>query len=150
MAGASLKADIHIDDREVRQALQRLERSGGNLQAAFADIGEYLLISHRERWEREEAPDGTPWAPLDPKYQARKKKNQDKTLLLEGDLRDLLRYQDSPEGLEFGTDRIYGATHQFGAEERGITARPFLGLTEADHLEILDIIGDHLEAALGG
>lgn len=148
MAGASLS--IHIDDREVSLALQRLERLGGNLQGAFADIGEYLLNSHHERWVRQEAPDGTPWAPLAAKTVKRKKKNKDKTLVLEGNLRDLLRYQAGPEGLEFGTDRIYGATHQFGREEAGIPARPFLGLTDADRVELLDIIGDHLEAAMRG
>lgn len=150
MAGASLGIGIEIDNRDVLQALRRLQEAGGNLQGAFADIGEYLLISHRERWDQQVSPDGTPWAPLAPKYQARKKKNQDKTLLLEGDLRDLLRYQASPDGLEFGTDRIYGATHQFGREEAGISARPFLGLSDQDRTEVLAILQEHLEGALRG
>lgn len=150
MAGASLGIRTEIDDREVREAIKRLQEAGGDMGAAFADIGEYLLNSHRERWDRQEATDGTPWAPLNPKYKRRKHKYEDKILVLEGDLRDLLRYDASQEGLEFGTDRIYGATHQFGREEAGIPARPWLGLTNGDRLEILDILQDHLEAALNG
>lgn len=146
MAGASLK--VEIDDREVLKALQRLQDAGANMQGAFADIGEYLLISHRERWDRQVSPDGTPWAPLAPQTVKYKKKNQDKILVLDGNLRDLLRYQDRPDGLEFGTDRIHGATHQFGREDAGISARPFLGLSDEDRVEVLDILQDHLEAAL--
>lgn len=150
MAGASLGISVEIDDREVLQAIQRLQDAGGNLQGAFADIGEYLLISHRERWDRQVSPEGEPWAPLAPQTIKRKKKNRDKVLVLEGDLRDLLRYQDSPDSLEFGTDRIYGASHQFGREEAGIPARPFLGISDEDRVGILDILRDHLEEALGG
>ncbi|MDH5785334.1 MAG: phage virion morphogenesis protein [Chromatiales bacterium] len=149
MAGASIYIDIE-NDSAAKKVLQQLLEVGQNLDAPFADIGEYLLNSHRERWARQEAADGTPWAPLAPKTVKRKKKNQNKILVLEGDLRDLLRYQTAPDGLEFGTDRIYGATHQFGDEERGIPARPPLGLTEEDRVEILDILQEHLERASGG
>ncbi|MFG9881714.1 phage virion morphogenesis protein [Pseudomonas aeruginosa] len=35
------------------------------------------------------APDGTPWAALSPRYQARKRRNRDKILTASGDLRKL-------------------------------------------------------------
>ena len=64
-----------------------------------------------------------------------------------GTLHDTLRYQASASGVEIGTDRIYGATHQFG---RGnIPARPFLGLSAGDRQDILAIVRDHLARALG-
>ena len=73
-------------------------------------------------------------------------------------LRDLLRYQAHGDRLEFGTDRIYGAVHQFGetaAEGRGsrhrrggawgdIPARPYIGLSSDDESEIEQIVADHL------
>jgi phage virion morphogenesis protein len=150
MAGASIQ--IEIDDREVLAALQRLVDAGRDLKPAFEQIGEYLDLAHRQRWDRQEAPDGTPWAPLSPKTLARKHKKGRPldTLVESGDLRDLLRYQASDDGLEFGTDRRYGAPHQFGREEAGIPARPFLGLSEDDKAAVLDILQEHLEGGLGG
>lgn len=146
MAGAS----IRIDDREVLEALRRLEQAGGDLTAAFSVIGEKLLRSHRERFNRQRDPQGKPWAPLSPKYRARKKRNQDKILVLRGYLSGLLRYQAGGSRLELGTDRVYGATHQFGDPKRNIPARPFLGLSEEDRGMVLEVLQDHYRRALGG
>lgn len=76
----------------------------------------------------------------------RKKKNADKILVLDSYLKDLLRYQVSEGGtaLDLGTDRVYGDTHQFGDPDRNIPARPFLGLSDQDKAEVLEIIHDHL------
>lgn len=144
MAGSGIH--VHVDDREVRRVLRALERATGNLRPAFLEIGEALLQSHEERWSQEQSPEGEPWAPLSPRYQVRKKKHRDEILLLDETLRDTLRYQAGRDSLAFGTDRIYGATHQFGAPERGIPARPFLGLSGADKA-IGDILRDHLARA---
>ncbi len=61
-----------------------------------------------------------------------------------------LRYHATRDSLEFGTDRKYGATHQLGDQERGIPARPFLGIDDQDRDEILAILRRHLEEALSG
>ncbi|MCC8998035.1 MAG: phage virion morphogenesis protein [Candidatus Contendobacter sp.] len=45
---------------------------------------------------------------------------------------------------------MYGATHQFGNPNLNIPARPFLGLSQSDEQELLDILNDHLNRALGG
>ena len=59
-----------------------------------------------------------------------------------------MRYHATTDRLEFGTDRKYGATHQFGDPRRNIPARPFLGLSDDDHREVLDILQEHLRDAL--
>lgn len=148
MAGADIS--IEIDDREVRLAFDRLISAGGNLEPAFRDIGEYLLVSHRRRFENQVDPDGQPWAPLSEDYQARKRKNRDKVLVFEGELFGQLSYDARGDRLEFGSNRIYAATHQFGAPDRGIPARPFLGLSDDDQREILAIIEDHIDRATRG
>ncbi len=148
MAGSSLRLDIKINQREITDALRRLAEASGDMEAAFGDIGEALLNSHQERFERQESPDGARWEPLSPRYLERKKKNRDKILILEGDLRDLLRYQASADGLELGTDRIYGATHQLGDDRRNIPERPFLGLSDEDQQTVLEILNDHLMRAI--
>lgn len=64
MTGSSLSIDIEIDDRQIQAALRRLAAAGADLKPAFAEIGEYLDLATRERFDREQAPDGTPWEPL--------------------------------------------------------------------------------------
>jgi phage virion morphogenesis protein len=140
MAGANQPIDI--DDREIRDGLKALQDKLGNLTPFYQDIGEALLNSTRRRFETQTAPDGSPWAPLSPGYEKRKKKNKDKILTLEGLLRGLLNYDASADALLVGTPLGYGSTHQFG---RGnIPARPFLGLSTDDTEMILDALADWL------
>lgn len=147
MAGVN----IQIDDRAVREALERLARTGADLSAPLAVIGEKLLRSHKDRFDRQQDPEGKPWAPLSEKYRARKKRNQGKILVLDSYLKDLLRYQVEAGGtqLRLGTDRIYGATHQLGDPKRNIPARPFLGLSESDRRMVVDVLNKYLARALG-
>lgn len=144
MAGAAIELGIEGLER-IQDLLQQMIARGRDLRVPFADIGEHLQLAHDDLFAAQKSPEGVPWAPLNPKYQARKKKNPDKILILEGDLRDTLRYQAGRDQLEFGTDRIYGATHQFGAPERGIKdPRPFLGIPESEVDEIAQILSEWL------
>jgi phage virion morphogenesis protein len=145
MAGASIT--IEFNDREVQQVLQRLVELTGNLEPVFADIGEHLTRSHDQRFGLQVSPDSEPWAALLPSYQARKPKNQGKILTLDGNLRGTLHYDASADQLLFGTNLIYGATHQFGDPRRNIPERPFLGVSDDDRDAILDIIREHIQAA---
>lgn len=54
---------VEINDKEVRQALNRLIAAGGNLKPALAEIGEQLVVSTKRRFEDQKDPDGNPWAP---------------------------------------------------------------------------------------
>ena len=146
MAGASVR--VRVDDKRVREALDRLVRAGGNMEDALADIGEHLIRSHRDRFARGVDPEGRAWQPLKPGSRARKRKNADKVLIESGMLMESLHYNVAPDRLEFGTDRIYGATHQFGRPEANIPARPFLGISREDEAEILNIIEDRILRAL--
>lgn len=148
MAGVRLK--IEFDRTIVSSALQRAMEVLGDVRPLMADIGEQLLISHRERFASQESPTGNTWELLSPRYRATKKKNQNRILTLEGLLGGTLRYSPSSDGLLFGTDRKYGAAHQFGIPERGLPARPWLGVSDSDAEEIVAITQDHLNAALKG
>ncbi|MBB3231712.1 phage virion morphogenesis protein [Halomonas stenophila] len=159
MAGARIQLDIEA--RSALEALGELLDRVEDPRPAFREIGEYLDLAHRDRWDAQRAPDGTPWAPLSDATKARKKKNRDKILVQDGHLRDLLRYDVSLEELLFGTDRKYGAVQHFGAEQgafgqtsRGtpipwgdIPAREWLGLADDEEQPVLEILERHL---LGG
>lgn len=110
MAGAML--DVQVDDSQVGAVLAKLIERLGDIRTPLNDIAEYLHQATDERFLRQVSPDGAPWAPLAPSTLARKK--GPRTLRESGLLQDSMRHQVSGEELEFGTDRPYGAIHQFG------------------------------------
>jgi phage virion morphogenesis protein len=144
MSGSFIKVDA-TGEEAIQDAIAGLEQRGRNLAAVFSDIGEYLQLEHDERFRKQLSPEGEQWTPLSPRYRARKKRNKARILVLNDVLAGTLHYQATAESLMFGTDRIYGATHQFGREGAGIPPRPFLGISDADAAEVLRLIGDHLE-----
>ena len=141
MAGSFV--EITVADAEIRKALEQLQAKLGDLTPVFRDLGEALKISHRERFSRGVGPDGQPWPELSPGYRATKKKNKDKKLVLDGWLREL-HYQAGGTELRLGTDRLYGATHQFGDPARNIPARPFLGLDDAERAYVIAVLSEWL------
>lgn len=146
MAGATLTAEL-TGLSSLTKALNQLMTQAGNVEPALAQIGEYLLESHQSRFQLEIAPDGTPWLPLAPETLARKK-GEDRILQDQGTLRDTLSYTVLGNELLFGSNLEYAATHQFGREEDGIEARPFIGITDGpwqDTTEMLAILRDHLK-----
>ena len=150
MAGASIRLDYKIKDKEVLRAFKRLEKAGANTKTLFADIGEHLILSHDQRFADQESAEGKAWEPLSESYRLRKKKNKDKILILDSNLRDTLAYNAINGSVEFGTPSIYGATHQFGDDDRNIPARPFLGVSGSDETEINHLALDYVENALFG
>lgn len=157
MAGAML--DIQLDSSQVGTALAELEARLGDLRTPLNDIAEYLHRSTDDRFRQQIGPDGTPWVPLAATTLARKK--GPRILRESGTLQDTLRHQVSGDELSFGTDRPYGAVHQFGQPRGGsgktrrgapipwgdIPARPYLGLSTDDEAEILAIVADYLNEA---
>jgi phage virion morphogenesis protein len=183
MAGAHFSVDVLAGDADAQ--LQRLDDSLGNTAPLVAQIGEYLQSATESRFRTQTGPEGTAWQPLTPRYLRRKKRNKDKILTLDGYLRRFIRWQaDGTDAVLVGTDRKYGAIHQFGgsinmparqatvhfgagkaknlfvkkkkaATSRQVTvgahkvtmpARPYLGLAEADTVEVTQITLDWLKA----
>lgn len=105
------------------------------------------------------APDGTPWAKNAPWYAASKKGS----LLQEtGSLLDSLSAQPSGHQAEWGSNMIYAAVHQYGAEitpktakrlfiggrfARRVTipARPYLGLSDENFADMEALVLDVLD-----
>ncbi|WOI46979.1 phage virion morphogenesis protein [Acidovorax sp. BLS4] len=124
MAGTQIT--MTVEDRLARAMLARQALpSTGPLAPR---LGEYLQSSTQARFKTQTAPDGTPWAPLKPRYARRKKYHQDKVLTLRGYLRSGIHYQVVDDNtVAVGTNAKYGAIHQFGGEidqpERAATVR---------------------------
>jgi len=130
-------------------------------------IGEALISSTQERQRRAVAPDGSAWPALNPAYAASKAGSE--MLRESGQLMSLSR-RASGRTVVVGTNAPYAATHQFGATikpkkgkrlkfrlgrisvfARSVTipARPFLGVSQEDREEIVEIFRDHIRRATG-
>lgn len=53
--------EVKINDRDVRQALNRLIAASGDLKPALREIGETLMVSTKRRFAEQRDPDGNPW-----------------------------------------------------------------------------------------
>jgi phage virion morphogenesis protein len=112
LAGAMLKVDV--DDSRSGAVLAELAERMEDLRVPLLDIAEYLHQSTNDRFIKQVSPDGAPWAPLAPSTIARKKSSR--ILRQDGNLQDTIRHRVSSDELEFGTNRPYGAIHQFGGK----------------------------------
>lgn len=187
MAGSIL--EVSVDASPVGKALGDLIERLGDLTTPLNDIAEYLHRSTDDRFRQQVAPDGSPWAPLAPSTLARKKGGR--ILRDKGALQDTLRHNVSRNELSFGTDRVYGAIHQFagkvqhaarsqqvyfrqgkdgavgnrfvkksksnfsqwvtrGAHDAEVKARPYLGMSSEDDIEVLAIIYEYLSEQVNG
>jgi phage gpG-like protein len=79
-----------------------------------------------------------------------------KPLVDTGILQDTIRYQVGADGnsVEIGTNRFASeweggaAVHQFGDKEGNIPARPFLGVSSNDRVDVLDILDRFVAQAI--
>ncbi|MCS4503887.1 phage virion morphogenesis protein [Arhodomonas aquaeolei] len=150
---------VHVDDTEVRAALERLHRFAESPAAAMKDAGEYMQRAVDDRFNAQQSPDGQAWAPNTPVTLLRKKNPRILHERAGSGLRGSIHYRASDTEMRQGTDRVYAAVHQFGAEQgafgttsRGapipwgdIPARPYLGFSADDSAEILQIMEDHIQ-----
>ena len=143
MAGAR----VEITRNTASPALKGMVASltGAGREQLFAQWGEYLLRSTRERSLLEVGPGGERWPALSPRYARKKAKQRPGKKMLHFDehmLGDRLSYDPGGDALRVGTSALYGAMQQFGPKPR-----PWLGLSAADDEELLAITEEHVAGA---
>lgn len=156
-------------DEAFLSGLGRLSMAMSDMSPVMQDIGEYLIKSTKDRFPKGEAPDGSKWAPKKQStmdaYAARKDRVDARPLFgPTGLLSQQIAYDAAPDGVEWGSNRIYAAVMQFGAAKgafgttsRGasipwgtIPARPFLGISDEDETQLVAILSDYLQGAADG
>lgn len=149
--------EIKVENETVIRAFNELAAAGDNLQPVLSYIGEQLIKSTKKRFASGVAPDGSPWAKNSPVTVKRKGKNQ--PLIDAGTLKKQIFKEVSKDGLSIGSTMEYAATQQFGAKKGqfrsdnvktpwgDIPARPFLGISTEDEINIMDAIDEHLTGA---
>lgn len=156
---------ITIDDAAVQAAFQRFQAFGRDASPMFAEIAEHLLESTQKRFESSVSPDGVPWATL-------KDGSGRKPLLKSGTLRDQIIPGHGRDYAEIAATTRYARWHQEGTapyvilpskkkalawagpdgmlmrkkvHHPGLPARPFIGLSEQDRIDVEKIAGVYLE-----
>lgn len=155
----TIKFDRGTVPTALAQVLGVLDKPRPLLQA----IGEYGIDSTMARFRTGTAPDGTKWAPKSKTTLERHPRGGRKPLIGESKaLSTTMAYQVTDRSVAWGSNQVYAAVQQFGAEagslwrgtdKRGrkgkapwgdIPARPYLGLSAKDERNILEIVREYL------
>lgn len=159
---------IELNDEELLEGLARLTGLMSDLSPVMQELGELLMLSTKERFPKGVAPDGTPWAAKTAatieRYLARGDRADSRPLFGQsGALSQQIFYEAGTDQVEIGSNRIYAAVMQFGAAKgafgytsRGgaipwgnIPARPFLGLSYEDEVNLVATVVECLARAAG-
>lgn len=155
-----------IDDAQLLAGLRSLIALGRDAGPVMADIAALGENSTRQRFRTESGPDGQKWKPS-----LRARITGGRTLTKDGHLSGTISGRHGRDFAEWGVNRIYAAIHQFGGEIRAkggslrfrlanggfatvqkvtMPARPFLGISDDDRDDILDIIQARIQARTQG
>lgn len=157
-------------DGDVRKLMRRLGRMENiDFKSTSLALAESLRTSTRERFKEEKSPENKPW-----ERSIRASREGGKTLTDSAGLKNSIKSTADGSGFAIGTNKIYARTHQFGESGRKITiraktsrglvfniggrwirknqvtvnikipARPFLGISDEDMLEIKGTLEDIL------
>lgn len=158
---------VTIDDADAANRLRDMVEKMDQPIGFYKAVGEYLKSEAIPRnFANESAPDGTPWAQLSPATIARCEAAGQKPIQIlrsnSGSVQNLFSsiiYQMTEDSLLAGSPMKQAAIMQFGAAQGafgrtkrggpipwgGIPSRPYLGLSDEDQREIIDIAVDWLD-----
>lgn len=153
MTGATFALEVEtVSVARLGAAFSELMMRMGNLSQPMDVIGAALVDSTHHRFSTGIGPGGRPW---DTSHRAAEEGGQ--TLVESRRLEDSITHNPTHNSVEVGTNVIYAGIHQFGGtikakgggqlkfkiggqwvsvEEVDIPARPFLGIDDADSIEI--------------
>lgn len=156
-------SDLVYNPAPLVTKLQALSSRLADLKPVYEDIGEYAVGATKRRFVAGTEPDGTRWRAKRPatiaRYKARGDGNKTRPLIgPSGRLGREVTHNASSAGVEIGSALEYSRVMQegatkgaFGTDKAGhplpwgnIPARVWLGLSDADNRNILDIVDEHL------
>ena len=130
---------------QLQNRLARLATRAGDPEALTAALAALMETQVKRRISDEKtAPDGSTWQAWDPAY-ARTRKANHSLLVNDQNLMDSIAGSSNDHEAVVGSEMIYARVHQEGWPERGIPARPFLGLSQENVNEIDQTVNDWME-----
>ncbi len=140
---------------ELAPVINRLARDLARRPAAAAELmdaaGSVLEGSTRRRiGEEKTAPDGDRWPGWSEAYGETRRTGQ--TLLVSrGHLLDSIQATATARETQVGSNLVYAAIHQMGGADvgkPGLPARPYLGVSDGDRGELIELAEDFLAGGL--
>lgn len=135
-------------DQDLQDKVSAYITRAGDMSPAMKGYADYLVTRTADRFDKEEAPDGSGWQSLKPATIARKKDQGkiDKILQQDGFLR-LVHPESDARSAGVYTNKIYAAIHNRGGyagrnRSVKIPKREFMGLNEEDIKEFQDTVAD--------
>ena len=138
---------VTIQDKEIRDLLEKVKARTGNLKPAMELIGEVMLKSVKRNFDEQGRP--VKWAPL-AKSTIKSRKFPDKPILQQyGNLRKITYAAFNDRVVIGSMVEKYAAIHQLGGvagrgHKAKIPARPFLMVQDEDWSSIKDVIMEYL------
>lgn len=134
----AIEASVEIDG-QISKLLRKFPSAFPELMDLLG--GEIASQTRRRIQEERAGPDGAAWAPWSKRYAKRREGEGGDLLFREGDLDESIQhFVRGSDEVVVGSPMVYAATHQFGDPGRGIPARPFLGISRYDGLDLVAII----------
>lgn len=115
MSGAAIS--VKVDDKKVSELLGRIRRNLGDLRPAFKIVGATVRTSVIRNFEKSGRPKR--WKKHSKTTKARRGTGA-KVLMVQGlgaGLAGSIHYKAGSDRVTVGTNKIYGAVHQFGAKK---------------------------------
>lgn len=154
-----MKVNIKVEGlNQLKQKLNTQAQKLLNLQPFWQLVGMYVQKQTiKERFDKEQAPDGTKWKPLSSarvkQRMKRHKAGNMKILQDVGELRRSVQYEAGQNYVRIGSNLKYARIHQFGGtihfkKRKGsvtIPARPYLGVTPNEQQHINDMFRAYLK-----
>ena len=149
-----MQISIQVEGLErLKQRLKATADKLQNMRQFWSSVGMYVQRQTiRERFNKEQSPEGQKWKPLVESTIRRRKKRHKrgnmKILQDTGELRRSVAYEAHDDSVRVGSKLKYARTHQFG---RGrIPARPFLGVTDKEKQHITSMFRQYLKRHILG
>ena len=141
----AIAVEFDVDGiRYLSLGLNAIARNVSDTRGLLSAMGAEVESQTKDRIEdKKRAPNGRPWAPWSPGYAATRHGNHS-LLINEGHLQNSIAWQLAGDTVRIGSPLEYAATHQFGAPERNLPARPFLDVAledSDDRQQLEDILG---------
>lgn len=171
----------NVTTDQITKALAGLVAAYDDLEPLYQDFGEFMLESTKQNFVAGTSPDGTPWAPKSMATMEAYRRSEAKAangpvptrplIGVSKALSTTISYEVDPQGVNWGSNQIYAAVMQMGAQagqfgarigkdKNGrdffmsipwgdIPARPFLGIGPDDETGLMEIIEEFLSSAAG-
>lgn len=119
MTGVTVTQSVTINDRDMLEQLSSLVEHMDNPMGFYKNVGEYLLNSIHDNFDREETPAGMAWQGLKEKTKLQREKKRltpIRILRARGRLAGSFSSIATPTEVRVGTPVPYAAIHNFGGD----------------------------------